>query len=372
MHIVFVGQSGIPFAKTATVNRINSFCSTLQCRNVLVSVVNRRFSDKNGQSGKYSIYNVFTTKPSGYLCKLIRLVLSFPKEFFLIRRIQSQIKIDALVVYSQYFFVVLFYSIVAKSLHIKLILQYVEYRSAMPKRGIFKFNDHLFDKFSFYFVDAVIPISYYLENIVLNKTPTKPALRIPPICDYALFESIQAEKRFHFVYCASSAYLDVISFVIEAFLGARIDNKYTLKLIISGDFEKVKKLVRDSRIEVLSGLGYAELITAYKESSGLIIPLRDTIQDIARFPHKLSEYAASKSVIISSSVGEVSAVFTNMYNALLCEKYESKDFSKALEYIVSNPKDANEIASRSLELGKRFFDENIYGDKIINFINSLK
>ena len=48
-------------------------------------------------------------------------------------------------------------------------------------------------------------------------------------------------------------------------------------------------------------------------SEALLIPLRNTIQDIARFPNKLSEYVGVSGLIITTDVGEIKDYFINNY-----------------------------------------------------------
>jgi glycosyltransferase involved in cell wall biosynthesis len=226
----------------------------------------------------------------------------------------------------------------------------------------------LYDHFVFFFVNGVISISNYLKNVVIKYTPQKPILIIPPVCNYKLFEKIPCEKKEdYFVYCASSAYLDVAQFVIDAFLQANIGSKYKLKLIISGNTNILKK-INDERIILISNLDYIDLISTYKKAKALIIPLRNTIQDIARFPHKFSEYAASKSVIISSKIGDISFYFKDNETALLCDNYCIYEYAKKIEYVVSNSENIKKIELNAFNLGKTVFDECLYGQKIINFL----
>jgi len=74
-------------------------------------------------------------------------------------------------------------------------------------------------------------------------------------------------------------------------------------------------------IILYNNIPYATLISLYKSADLLIIPLRNNIQDVARFPHKVSEYTASKRPLISSKIGELKHYFVNKESALLAVEY---------------------------------------------------
>ena len=115
-----------------------------------------------------------------------------------------------------------------------------------------------------------------------------------------------------------------------------------------------------------------ELINYYKNARALLIPLRNTSQDIARFPHKIGEYAASGRPIISNNFGEMAYYFEDGKNSLLSEKYEYCDFANKMDFVVNNPEKASEIGKEGRIIANKFFDYKNFGSGLISFLENLK
>ena len=122
-------------------------------------------------------------------------------------------------------------------------------------------------------------------------------------------------------------------------------------------------------IKIVSFLPYNELIAYYKSSAALLIPLRNSIQDIARFPHKIAEYCAAGSPIITTKYGEPAKFLKHNKTALISENYTPLSFSKQMIYVIENPEIVRVIGNNSLNEGKNMFD---YKSKINSLSNFLK
>jgi glycosyltransferase involved in cell wall biosynthesis len=93
--------------------------------------------------------------------------------------------------------------------------------------------------------------------------------------------------------------------------------------------------------------------------------MRDTDEDKARFPHKISEYCASGRPIIVNKVGEINNYFDNT-NAYLCSGYDEQEFADAMQKIISEPEQANIIARKSYETGYVVFNYKTYSNSLIS------
>jgi glycosyltransferase involved in cell wall biosynthesis len=102
----------------------------------------------------------------------------------------------------------------------------------------------------------------------------------------------------------------------------------------------------------------------------LLIPLRNTPQDIARFPHKTGEYCASAKTIVSTNIGELKNYFKDKVNALLAENYDVAEYSTSLSYVIEEPEKCIEIGRKAHEVGKREFDHIALGKKIYDFMSA--
>ena len=97
--------------------------------------------------------------------------------------------------------------------------------------------------------------------------------------------------------------------------------------------------------------------------------MRNTDQDKARFPHKISEYCASCRPIITNNVGEIKNYF-NETNAYLCADYDEQEFANAMHKVISEPDRANKIAMNSYKTGILSFNYKSYSKSLIKlFIN---
>ena len=71
----------------------------------------------------------------------------------------------------------------------------------------------------------------------------------------------------------------------------------------------------------------------YVGASALLIPIEDTVQDYARFPHKIGEYLASGNPIISTNYGEMknNKVFVDEESVLIASDYNTELFAEKNE-----------------------------------------
>ena len=289
-------------------------------------------------------------------------------------------KIGAIILYNtSSFSELVYYRLVSTLIGFKLVFQYVEYRSsfkaASPGR---KINNYFFDNFSSYFTDGVIVISEFLRNEIAKRNNKLPLIKIPAICNFEEFAAIDALKTpySYLLYCGTSEYLPVIIFIIELYEEIRERKLYNgnLKLIIGANnpqsLEVVKDIIKKSNykenIILLSGIPYNELIASYKSADLLLIPLRNTLQDLARFPHKISEYTASKRPLISTNIGELKYYFENNVSAILADEYTIDSYIESLANILPNKESLDQIGNRGYEVGVNNFhyQANVNGLKV--------
>ena len=129
---------------------------------------------------------------------------------------------------------------------------------------------------------------------------------------------------------------------------------------------KIKVSKAFDSLRVMTDLAYNDLINLYKNSEALIIPMRDTDQDKARFPHKISEYCASGRPIITNKIGEIGNYF-NAENAFLCTGYNVDEYASAMLKVVSDPELADRVAAKSYKTGMEVFNYKTYQKQLRNF-----
>ena len=225
----------------------------------------------------------------------------------------------------------------------------MEYRSSFEKDSfINSANDRLFDRYCSYFADGVIVISEFLKNEIIKRNGSLPFIKIPVICDFEEFNNIApANPGYKYMlYCGTSDYLEVIFFTMELFEKVKDRNLYNGKLVLiigvgaSQNIHILEKNIAESKyakdIVLHKSVPYKEIIPLYKSADLLLIPLRNTVQDIARFPHKIGEYTASKRPLISTAVGELKYYFKNGKSAILADEYTVDSYLGALTAALSD------------------------------------
>ena len=210
--------------------------------------------------------------------------------------------------------------------------------------------------------------------------PGKPMLKIPAICNFEEFNlQKRDEKESYFLYCGASGYREIINFILEAYDKLNSNLSHNLYLIVSGgsasqydEFDQyLQKFKLVSKIKVFSNIPFSKLINLYVNASALLIPLRPTMQDAARFPHKIAEYAATANPIITTNYGEVSHYFKDEENALIANSYDTAAFAEKMNFAVENPKLAKKIGQNVKELGLREFSHLKYGPILRDFLQEI-
>lgn len=382
MRVLFCGLSGIPNKASASINRYMAIGQALSENNEII-YINRfpLFKSNDTLSAEHNTFQIIDAtntkfRPDSFIKRNLLKLTSFIFEFNTIRKLNKEIKIDWLNIYTQYFGVFLVYCLFSKIFKIKTVLHYVELRSSFKDRStLFKINDWLYDKVAILLCDKIIPISTTLNNYVLSLKPTAKTLLIPPICDFDYFASIEPEKseQKYFVFCSSIIYAELILFVINSFLRMK-NNDMALHLVINGKIEnqKINQLleINKDRIHLFSNLKYERLIAKYKGALAELIPLRNTMQDCARFPQKICEFLASNRPIITTSYGEINNYFQDKRNAIISNEFEVGSFSEQLDWTIEHQNELKSIAEQSYITGNKHFNIKSYSHKLENFLRT--
>ena len=384
IQVVHVGVSGFPYAINASINRCNALYTIINKIGFRVFVINNRAVDKSlfkgriDNSGSYNgIDFEFTpsnlVKPTSFIKRRINNFSGRMNELRLIHKKSIKDNIDLMIFYpTGKFTELLYYRFFSKIYKYPLIVHYVEYRSAFKSRENFlvKYNDKLFDKYLTFLSDGVIPISNFLVDKLRERSDID-YIKIPPLVDFSLFNSTKMMSEKYFLYVGSVGYYDVIELIIQSFEQIKNDD-FKLYLVLSGNInsisDRISKSIKKKTIRVFSNLEYEELIDLYCNAKALLIPLRDNIQDKARFPQKISEYLASKKPVITTGFGEILFYFKDKENAIIAKKDNKEEFSKAMKFVIDNPKKATNIGLKGYITGLKYFDKKNYSYQINNFL----
>ena len=390
-NIVYLGCSGFPYG-LAEIQKIMLISKSVILEGNTVTVICKRgmhdikLRPDMKASGNYDgieyIYTAGTAfRYNGFFKRNFLKVKGVINEILLLKKLANKNKIDCAVLSTHSYAAVLYYYILSKIIGFKTILNYVEFYSGLEKKWPDAdkwLNDKLFDKYAPRLTDGVFIISEFLINHLKKVSPAKRYLKIPNLTDVERYNGIEfQEGDKYLLFCGAAGYFEIIKFIIDSFEDLNTTSAF-LYLVINGheiDKEEVRKYIDSSkhknRIRFLTRLTDKELSGYYLNSIALLIPLRSTLQDVARFPHKIGEYLASGSPVISTNYGEVKYYFKDMENMLIAESYDINLFTRKMQFVLDNPKEAKRIGENGKEIAFNQFDYRANGKRIIKFIDEL-
>lgn len=363
-RVLFCGQSSYPRQDSATANRYRAIAEMTADLGHEVIFVNRYPPLRPGEekpAAQFELINIsgLIRSPSWIYRQMLRSVAMLRESIKIIQLARSG-RIGAINVYSEFVWDAIFYALMAKWLNARCIFHAVEQRSKISNRGkLIWLNDILGELLVPRLFQRFVAISSSISEGIKSANPQAEIAIIPPVCRFDVIarKSVVSRRRPYFLYCASLAYEEVAWFVIESFLKTQRQN-VDLILVLNG---KLSDRIRDAcesneSIIVMSKLDYDTLIGMYKGALALLIPLRNTMQDCARYPQKITEYLASGRPIISCRFGEIGKHFSHGVDSLLALEFDVERYAEMMRFAVDNTDGLEEIAFRGHVLGRRIFD----------------
>lgn len=376
MRITFVGLSGVPFLKRAIDVRLDATIQLFLGLGYEVDVVNR-FSVINEDipRGNYNLVNPFCRFAGVGRLKFVCLyILALLYEPIRLIRMNRQKHIDVLFVNSGHFMDMLIYWLLSRVMGTRIIYQYCEYRAAFETSNPYhKLNGRMISKYGAKLWDGAICITTFLEEDCKKKNPQTQTLKMYPICNYDNFKEVRpfAPEYKYVMFCGSVEYRKVVDLIIDSYNCSKIQETHKLLLVLRGGEGEILEIKnRNPHVVVKTKLSYVDLIAHYKGASALLIPLRDSIRDIARFPNKVCEYCAAETIVITTKNGEMKYLFEDNKNAFVSEEFSVDSFTKSLDKLL-DCKDYSKIGKESLSLGLKHFNIEAYRESTKCFIESV-
>jgi glycosyltransferase involved in cell wall biosynthesis len=371
-HILSVGFNFFPVGQ-AQVQRQLLIAKALIMKGFDVTVLCRYGDHRPGENveleGEYEGINYIycsrtTVRPDNILIRNFLKFKGLINEIKAYYRFSKKHNLKGAIVSTNRFYNIIFYYLMGKILNITTVVDNVEYWTSIKNiKGWKRFDKMLYDKFYFHFTDRIICISDFLIGKIGNHNRDS-TIKIPAITDFEKFDIKSGRKLVeekYFLYCGSMAYFDVMTFIINSFNRINLDNVFLV--LVTNKPERIiqykNKTAKHDLIKILTNLKYEDLINLYKNSEGLLIPLRNNIQDQARFPHKIGEYCASGKPVITNWVGEIKNYF-NTTNAFICDGFDENQFADAMIEVITDPVRADLIGKKGYELGLEVFNYKSY------------
>lgn len=381
MKIVFVGMDGVPYSGRACDSRLANTANMLG-EKASVVILNRYSSlRKKAMEGIRLSENVqrveiLKRRNTSSLLSLVLYALSLLVEPFSIIRLRFKGKIDWLHLYSGHYVDFLIYKIIAFIIGAKVVYEYVEYRSEKPSNGLYhKINNYLCDFQGAKLWDACIAISNYLVDAAKKVNPGLPVIKVTPLGDFDLFDANDKKTDIegkYVMFCGHAGYIDVVKFVIDSYKASAISNSKQLLLVLGGRQDQITRVKEYyDKCIIKSRIPYDELVALYKHAFALMIPLRNTIEDTARFPNKICEYTAAHGLIVTTNNGEMQYYFKNGDNAVVADECSVDSISSRLDEIEAGKYDLQKIRERSYQTGIDNFSIDTYKESLYNFLKTI-
>ena len=392
LHVIYLGEVGFPFG-LASIQKMILISKALISDGAKVTVINRKgvFDADNpkdlplegnfeGIHYKYTSPSIY--KPKGFVKRNIEKLKGIIGEFNYIRKLKKNNELDAGIISCYHFGQVILYRMYSLFLGFPVVYNYVEMASAMEhRRGVIrKINDYLFEIILVGSMAGSLPISQVLIENYKKIAPGKSYLKIPILSDFEKFDIPKKEPEHpHFLYCGALDYKEVIDFVLKAYDQLPSEMNTHLYLVLGGGsnetYEKllaeIKTMKKAEMVKVIHNVPHAQIPVFYSQATALLIPMRPTVQDAARFPHKIAEYVASGNPMISVNYGEVAQYFTDGVDGLIAKDYKPDLYAEKMKFVLDHPEESKKIGVKGKELGLKEFNYLNYGSKLTSFLKNL-
>lgn len=393
LHIAFLGENGFPRGLGA-IQRMLLMARSLHYAGAEVEVICRKGIWKQDSEpemaaqGKYQeITYRYTSgdvyRPKGFIRRNVKKIKGLFSEYSYLKSLRKKNKLDAAIVSSMNGFHLLRYLLYSRFIGFPIILNFVEFASVMKQRNSIgkRINDYLIDYGMVKWFDAALAISETLMSHYAKMAPGKPSLKLPILCDSRQFNSKPSwPKKTIYLYCGAASYSELIDFVIEAY--EELFNEYKnseLVMVLGGKEHEILNIQKriagtmfKGNIRLITNVPHSEIPDYYAGASALLIPLRPTLQDASRFPHKIGEYLASGKPVITTAYGEITHYdFIDQETALVAGEYDITQFAEKMEYVHKYPHKAQDIGEAGRRFGRKNFDYTSQGKRFFDFLMSL-
>ncbi|WP_297696245.1 glycosyltransferase [uncultured Eudoraea sp.] len=392
-HIVFLGEAGFPLG-LAAIQRMTLMARALVHAGCATQVVCRKGVWERGAQDDFPLRGtykeidyIYTSKsiyrPKSFFKRNMEKLRGIYREFVYLGSLKKQGKLDIGFLSTMSSFHLIRYRLVSWVIGFPIVLNFVELASSMKQRDsiLKKTNDYIYDNLFLRLVDGAFPISEKLMEYYMHISPNKPCLKLPILCDFEKFQYYPKNKNgTEFLYCGAASYFELVDFVIEAFdhLNINRDDVY-LKLVLGGKEGQISKIVdriasarNKDHINLVTNVPHDQIPSLYAKASALLIPLRPTVQDAARFPHKIGEYLASGRPVITTAFGEIAHYdFIDGKTALIAEDFEKESYAQKMQFILTDPENSASIGINGRQMGLENFDYTQHGGRMLELLGNF-
>jgi len=394
MKVYIVTRSAFPFGFAST-NRILSYARGFVFHKNETKILCLRPTEKEGSVinvNKQGIYNgipyVYTSgktiKSENTFIKIMQHISGLINAFLLIKKDNSNGKIDAIILYERSLVLGLFFFIVAKLLKITYLKEESEYPFVERKDNLFnRIYLFIFIKINYRLFDGMLIMTKILIEYYRDKINSGAQIQhVPMTVEFERFENVEKnDKGDYLAYCGDLNPKDGIDILIKSF--KIINNKYPLlKLFIIGDnndssiISSIKSLIHKLKIDdnvILTGRVLRDDMPGLLcNATALCLSRPSSIQAHGGFPTKLGEYLATGKPVIVTNVGEIPIYLTDEINALIAEPDNIDHFASKINFVLSYPERAKEIGEKGKSVARNNFNYKLQSKMVTDFIIKLQ
>jgi glycosyltransferase involved in cell wall biosynthesis len=302
----------------------------------------------------------------------------------LIKKLNSDNKIDAIITYTKISSSHLFSFLLARIVGTKLIIENSEHPLRYYQKG---FLNRMIGKFKLKLelktFDGILLITQLLVDFYkpIVKNDSK-ILLVPSTVDptrFAITKSKNAEYEYIGYFGSIDFERDNLDLLINAY--AMINEKHeNIHLVLGGMvykkeekmiFDLIKSLNIESKVHIIKYLSREEIIKYVVNAHVLVLVRHDDPFTEASFPCKYTEYLSTGNPVISVRVSEIPRYIIDSDNGFLVKNGDVKELSEKLEYVLNNYQVASEVGRRGKELTNSVFNYGFQAKRIIQFIKSV-
>jgi glycosyltransferase involved in cell wall biosynthesis len=389
MAIVIFGDNfSFPEGNAGT-NRIYTYAKGFIENNVITYVIcfkNDYLVNGNGIIDGIQYFNPLnqSKKNNSFWVRNWFKVVKFFNTVRLVKGINKQDKISAIIVDTQVILTYLFSYYLAKKINTKFIYENSEHPLRYYRKGLGnKIIGNLKLKLQLNTFDGILLITQNLIDFYKSKIQNdKKILLVPSTVDPSRFAVRKSElKPYEYIgYFGSMKFgRDNIDLLIKAY-SMIYDKHDDIHLVLGGMASEkesgmlsdlIKSLKIESKVHTLGYLSREEIVQ-YIINAHILVLVRSNDSDTnASFPCKLTEYLTTGNPVISVKVGEIAKYLIDSQDAFLVEPGDVNGLSEKLDFVLNNYQFAKEIAKRGKDLTESVFNYSFQTKRIIEFIKSL-
>lgn len=239
--------------------------------------------------------------------------------------------------------------------------------------------------FSYKFLDGFLVISDNLSLLISKyKKYDAKVIKIPIIIDLQRGQNHLQDNKFSKKFILHTGALsdrkDGIIEVFQAFAIAnkRLNNdldfyltsKIAPKEVLSIINQIVQKNNLQNNVHFLGNISEDELLYYQKNCSLVIINKHSNEQNLFNFPTKLGEYLALGIPVLSTGIGEIGNFLVDNENSIIFKEHNIEDLANKITFTINNPEFAKKIGENGRITAKKYFDHNLQGIRLSNFLKN--